>query len=390
MQKLVQMVLSRGVGTWRCVLAACIARPGHLECVAAPDEPAMTVPSISLDQVTVISTRVPSTLGQETGSLTVMTRGQIERMGVATGADLLRQVPDVQVDQLGGSGGMSWAYIRGSDPNHVLVLVDGVRVNDPTNSPGGGFDLSSIDPSEIERIEVLRGAASSIYGADAMGGVINIITRKGEPGGTASAAAGGLGYRALSAGTTLQASGGSWLSATASTLSEALLHGSREGQVRWWKLRTVAPTRRMPNKHNTERRHHIPKMKFKVTNLAEYDAGLRRRGCRNHNGSLQGHHRPALARPQPAGPAHRSRRRRGCAQPHVEHRTAKLRPPQGQSFQIDGRGAHSPEPGFVQQRLSRLIDPRSRSRKWNPVLNYAANLTSQCAGGQIVGTDCDR
>jgi len=180
----------------------------------------MSVPPKSLDRVTVIGTRVPSTLGQETEGLTVITREQIEFMGVANGADLLRQVPGVQVDQLGGPGGMSLAYIRGSDPNHVLVLVDGVRVNDPTNSRGGGFDLSSIDPSEIERIEVLRGAASSIYGADAMGGVINIITRKGEPGGSASAAAGGLGYRALSARTTLQASGGSWLSALASTLSD--------------------------------------------------------------------------------------------------------------------------------------------------------------------------
>ena len=83
--------------------------------------------------------------------------------------DLFRQVPGLQIDQLGGPGGLSSVYIRGSDPNHTLVLIDGVRVNDPTNARGGGYDLSNLDPSNIERVEVLRGAASSVYGADAMG-----------------------------------------------------------------------------------------------------------------------------------------------------------------------------------------------------------------------------
>lgn len=133
-----------------------------------------------------------------------------------TGVDLFRQIPGLQIDQLGGPGGLSSVYIRGSDPNHVLVLIDGVRVNDPTNSRGGGFNLSGLDPSQIERIEVLRGAGSSVYGADAMGGVINIITRPSVSGPSAGASYGGLGYRVLRASTSI----GESFSANASTLRD--------------------------------------------------------------------------------------------------------------------------------------------------------------------------
>ena len=139
-----------------------------------------------LDNIVVTGYRVPTLRREAADSITIITREQIERRDAATGVDLFRQVPGLQIDQVGAPGGLSSVYIRGSDPNHVLVLIDGVRVNDPTNSRGGGFDMSNLDPSNIERIEVLRGPASSIYGADAMGGVINIITRRGG-----SAAAGG-------------------------------------------------------------------------------------------------------------------------------------------------------------------------------------------------------
>lgn len=156
-------------------------------------------PAATLEPVVVLGTRVPTSLRQSSDGITVVTREEIDWMAPATGVDLFRQVPGLQVDQLGGPGGVGSVYIRGSDPNHVLVLVDGVRVNDPTTSRGGGFDLSGLDPSQIERIEVLRGAASSIYGADAMGGVINIVTRKGAQGFGASAGYGALGYRSARA-----------------------------------------------------------------------------------------------------------------------------------------------------------------------------------------------
>jgi vitamin B12 transporter len=155
--------------------------------------------STTLESILVTGTRVPTTLGEGTDSITVVTRKDLDRMAMGTGVDLFRQIPGLQIDQLGGPGGLSSVYIRGSDPNHVLVLIDGVRVNDPTNSRGGGFDFSGLDPSQIERIEVLRGAASSVYGADAMGGVINIVTRGSNAGLSAGASYGGLGYRAARA-----------------------------------------------------------------------------------------------------------------------------------------------------------------------------------------------
>lgn len=151
-----------------------------------------------LEDVVVQAYRVPTLEREAVDSVTIVSREQIERHDLVHGPDLFRQVPGLQVDQLGGPGGISLPYIRGSDPNHVLVLIDGVRVNDPTNSRGGGFDLSGLDPSQIERVEVLRGAASSVYGADAMGGVINIVTRaatRNEPSGEVGVGAGGHDYR---------------------------------------------------------------------------------------------------------------------------------------------------------------------------------------------------
>lgn len=147
---------------------------------------------VRLGDVVVTGYRAPTLQREAADSVTIITREQIEQRDPATGVDLFRQVPGLQIDQL-GPGGLSAVYLRGSDPNHVLVLIDGVRVNDPTNARGGGFDLSNLDPSQIERIEVLRGAASSVYGADAMGGVINVITRRGQPGQPSADIGGGLG-----------------------------------------------------------------------------------------------------------------------------------------------------------------------------------------------------
>ena len=93
-------------------------------------------------------------------------------------ADLLRRVAGVHVDQVGGRGGTGSLYLRGADPNYTLVLVDGVRVNDPTNARGGSFDFSALDVADVERVEIARGPYSAVYGGDALAGVINIVTRR--------------------------------------------------------------------------------------------------------------------------------------------------------------------------------------------------------------------
>jgi outer membrane cobalamin receptor len=154
---------------------------------------------VTLEPVVVSATRIPTPLLETPLSATVITREEIDARRPASTVDLLRQIPGLHIDQPGGRGSVSSVYIRGSDPNFALVLIDGVKVNDPTNNRGGSFDFSSLDPGSIERVEVIRGPLSAIYGSDAMGGVINIVTR----GGTAQpafAAEGGVGrygyYRA--------------------------------------------------------------------------------------------------------------------------------------------------------------------------------------------------
>lgn len=112
----------------------------------------------------------------------------------------LRELAGVWVDQPGGAGGLSSIYIRGADPNFTLVLIDGVRVNDSTNARGGSFDVSTIMPEAIERIEVVRGVRSAAYGSDALAGVVNFVTASGATSRTSAEAAFGTeGYRRINA-----------------------------------------------------------------------------------------------------------------------------------------------------------------------------------------------
>lgn len=117
-----------------------------------------------------------------------MTREDIERVNAASTTELLRQLPHVIMSQNGGVGGQSFLSIRGGEPNFTLVLLDGVAVNDPTNSRGGGFDFNQIDPAVIERIELYRGGISAIHGGEAISGVIHFITRSDESSSLAVAA----------------------------------------------------------------------------------------------------------------------------------------------------------------------------------------------------------
>ena len=172
-----------------------------------PETPTTTATGSTASSATAITPpvevsayRVPVLTTETVQGVDVITEQQIELRKPSNVFELLQSVPGVQVDQVGAPGGVANVYIRGSDPEQVLVIVDGVRVNDPMLSRGGSFDLSSIDPARVERIEVLRGGGSAIYGADAMGGVINIVTRRdaAKPiGGHVNAGVGGDGYRTL-------------------------------------------------------------------------------------------------------------------------------------------------------------------------------------------------
>jgi iron complex outermembrane receptor protein/vitamin B12 transporter len=93
--------------------------------------------------------------------------------------DLLSDIPGVHVNLPGGRGNIGELFIRGGEPNFTFVLIDGVRVNDPTNTRGGSFDFSTLNIDDIERVEIIRGPSSSVYGSGALSGVINVITRSG-------------------------------------------------------------------------------------------------------------------------------------------------------------------------------------------------------------------
>jgi len=117
---------------------------------------------------------------KETGSsITVITAEEIDQTKKMKVVDMLKNIPGVSVSQSSPLGGLADLYMRGTQSNHTTVLIDGVKVNDPS-SPGHGFDFAHLTTDNIDRIEIVRGSQSVLYGSDAIGGVINIITKRGE------------------------------------------------------------------------------------------------------------------------------------------------------------------------------------------------------------------
>lgn len=130
-------------------------------------------------------------------SATIITGEALERRQIRNAAEALRTVPGLAVNQLGGTGSLTQIRIRGAEGNQVKVLIDGVEVN---SLDSGEFDFSTLLAADIERIEVLRGPQSGIYGANALSGVINIVTKKGGPPRvSATAEAGSFNTRQLNA-----------------------------------------------------------------------------------------------------------------------------------------------------------------------------------------------
>lgn len=137
-------------------------------------------------------TRLPLTPSGMAQTITVIDDKEIQQTNPANVEDLLSRVPGLFVDRA-GTGGFSSLYLRGAESSHVLIMIDGVRVNDPTTTRGSAYDLSSIDVYQLDRVEVLRGPASAIYGADALAGVVNFISKKGRQDGVGGTAYGAIG-----------------------------------------------------------------------------------------------------------------------------------------------------------------------------------------------------
>src|SRR5256714_7300090 len=129
-------------------------------------------------EIVVSATRIETPINEIGSSVTLIPAEEIERKQERTLPDVLRTVPGLNVVQTGGPGGKTSLFTRGTNSNHTKVLIDGIDANDP--SQDGVFDFGQVVTSDIARVEVLRGPQSSLYGSDALGGVVNIVTKKGE------------------------------------------------------------------------------------------------------------------------------------------------------------------------------------------------------------------
>ncbi|WP_239989994.1 TonB-dependent receptor plug domain-containing protein [Corticimicrobacter populi] len=160
----------------------------------AQSDAARTAGTVSaLAPVVVTASRTPQPLDTVLGDVTVIDHETLQNSKSSSLAEILSRQPGVQIYTSGGPQTVTGVYLRGANPLQTLVLIDGMRIND---SNAGSIAWNALDPAIIERVEILRGAASSLYGADAIGGVINIITRRAADGESFNAWANfGLGSR---------------------------------------------------------------------------------------------------------------------------------------------------------------------------------------------------
>ena len=168
------------------------------------------VPASLREHVVVSATRSDAALSTLGTSVTVLDRDRIEAIQPATTLDLLRGTPGVAVARSGGIGSQASAFVRGGESRFASVLVDGV----PINEPGGDINLGTLLPLELARVEIVRGAASSLYASDALAGVIQLVSRSADAGASpdahASLEAGSFHTRRLVGGTSGRARGWDW------------------------------------------------------------------------------------------------------------------------------------------------------------------------------------
>jgi len=168
----------------------------------------------SFDQVVVTANRIPTKLAETAANVTVITKEQIEKGNYHNVGEALQHIPGVHIGSFGAPGSVSTAFINGSE--QVVVMIDGRRMNLPNGVGASGMSTvnltSLVSVENIERIEVVKGGRSALYGADAVGGVINIITKKGEK-----------------SQTTVKVAGGNW-----NSKNYTLTNEGKEGNLSWF------------------------------------------------------------------------------------------------------------------------------------------------------------
>lgn len=150
-----------------------------MNCCLSDTATAQTNSSNILPEIVITASRAPESIGRTGSAIDVVHQADIATTNPLSITDALRSVPGLDVTEPGGPGATTSIRLRGANPGQTLVLIDGVRINDPS-AASGDYDFSMVPVGAIDRVEVLRGPQSALYGSDAIGGVINIITKKGE------------------------------------------------------------------------------------------------------------------------------------------------------------------------------------------------------------------
>lgn len=168
-----------------CTVVA--ALPGFLTATATPGSDTRIVLALAPVQETVLvsATRGAAPSSQVGASVTVFDAAAIERRGDALVGDILRQAPGVAVVQNGGRGNVTSLFVRGGENSYTKVLLDGI----PLNEPGGSFNFGGLTAGHFDRIELVRGAQSAVFGSDAMAGVLQLVTARGQLGARPTVAA---------------------------------------------------------------------------------------------------------------------------------------------------------------------------------------------------------
>ncbi|CAI8357732.1 MAG: Vitamin B12 transporter BtuB [Hyphomonas sp. TMED17] len=161
----------------RIILLSAVA----LNCLLPVSAQAADETVSKLDTIVIVGSRLEQTATEIGTSVSVITAEEIDSLGYDFAVDAVASAPGVTINQNGSYGGTATVRIRGAASEQTLVLIDGIVVND-TTSPGGGFDFARLDTSNIAQIEVLKGPQSTLWGTDAIGGVVSIITKRPEDG----------------------------------------------------------------------------------------------------------------------------------------------------------------------------------------------------------------
>src|SRR5438094_806863 len=153
--------------------------------------------TVVLDPVVVTATRIPTPASAVPAAVTVISGAELRAQGIRTVAEALRTVPAASVVTTNAYGSQTSLFLRGGDADYVKVLIDGV----PQNAPGGAYDFANLTTDNVDRIEVVRGPVSVLYGSDAVTGVVQVYTRDGRGAAHGSVGVGGgtYGSRAVDA-----------------------------------------------------------------------------------------------------------------------------------------------------------------------------------------------